>query len=113
MEKAVEHAPHMIQYSDRLAAYRALAGQLPELVETPASGAAVNSAAVSPKETSGQRGWPQWLASLEWNSLSDRLTREGCVMLPALVNASTCAELGNMFDDESLFAKTVVMFRPS
>jgi len=31
------------------------------------------------------------LAALSWEQLGDRLTREGCVVIPGLVDAATCA----------------------
>ncbi len=56
--------------------------------------------------------WPRRLLSLDWDVLGDRLTRDGCVLIPGLVEASTCARLRDLFDDDALFAKTVVMDRP-
>jgi hypothetical protein len=56
--------------------------------------------------------WPRWLADLDWRGLGDRLTRDGCVVMPQLVDAPTCAHLRAMFDHDALFAKTVVMDQP-
>ena len=52
------------------------------------------------------------MAALDWEELGDRLTRDGCVLIPGLVDVATCAGLRGLFDEEAVFAKTVVMDRP-
>src|SRR5439155_20461986 len=52
------------------------------------------------------------VAELDWQELDERLTRDGCVRIDGLVDPLTCERLRNHFDDEALFAKTVVMDRP-
>src|SRR5262249_5809039 len=56
--------------------------------------------------------WPGRLATLDWEALGEQLTREGCVVIPWLMDADTCAQLGGLFDQEALFGRTVVMDRP-
>jgi hypothetical protein len=101
--EAVKHAPASLGYAERLAAYRAVAGGPAE------TRPAVPAAALS-DEPLGD--WPRRLAALDWRDLGDRLTRDGCVVMPQLVDAEACAHLRDMFDDDTLFAQTVVMDRP-
>src|SRR5947209_184078 len=101
--EAVKHAPEKLGYAERLEAYRAVAGQPDET----RSAAPVGS---PPDEPMGD--WPRRLADIDWRGLGDRLTRDGCVVMPQLVDAATCADLRGMFDHDALFAKTVVMDRP-
>jgi tetratricopeptide (TPR) repeat protein len=107
--QAVKHAPRNVVYAEQLEAYRSLAGE------------------GSPRNTAQQPteppptvlpadhpcgDWPKRLAALDWHQFGDRLTRDGCVSLPGLVDAPTCAGLRNLFDHDALFARTVVMDRP-
>jgi hypothetical protein len=100
--EAVKHAPENLGYAERLAAYRAVAGQLAE----------APSAAPGLPPDEPMSGWPSRPVELDWRGLADRLTRDGCVVLPQLVDATTCADLRDMFDHDTLFAKTVFMDRP-
>src|SRR5262249_12219600 len=52
------------------------------------------------------------LAALDWDTVGERLTREGCVALAAVLNVETCASLRGLFSDDPRFARTVVMDRP-
>src|SRR5262249_10113691 len=52
------------------------------------------------------------VAKFDWPKLTDELTRDGCVLIPRLLDAPTCADLRGMYDDGSHFARTVVMDRP-
>src|SRR5437660_4735303 len=54
-------------------------------------------------------GWLEELAARDWQALGDKLTREGCVLIPELLNEESCKTLAGMFDNDALFAKTVVM----
>ena len=56
--------------------------------------------------------WSRRLEEFDWQHLGDRLTRDGCIVLERLVEATTCEELSGLFDRDELFAKTVVMDRP-
>jgi hypothetical protein len=104
--QAVKHAPQNALHAERLEAYRALAGE-----ETPqASPRATGQPLVSPAE-SRCGDWPRRLQSFDWDRLGLRVTRDGCVLIPGVVEASTCSELRDMFDDDALFARTVVMDR--
>lgn len=103
--EAVKHAPANLGYSERLAAYRAVAGQPAQPQPPPAE-----PIARPPDELMGD--WPRRLAELDWGELGHRLTRDGCIVIPQLVDAATCMHLRDTFDDDALFAKTVVMDRP-
>jgi hypothetical protein len=107
MEQAVQHAPEAGVYAQRLEAYRALLGCSAAVpVAVPVAPESVPS---SP--TSGLLKWTEKVAGLDWADLERPLTSEGCVLIPALVDAATCAELRPLFADDALFAKTVVMDR--
>jgi len=106
MEKAIMHAPQTAAYVDRLEAYRALVQNTSQLLAHPMT---AEEPAPKPDQVS-PAVFPR-VASLDWQELSRRLTREGWAVIPALVDPSTCAELRCRFDDDTLFAKTVVMDR--
>lgn len=114
--QAVQHDPQNATYADQLAAYQALAGQVaapPASHETshqrptPAPGP---SSHLQPGP--GGDDWPERLAGLDWHQLGDRLTRQGCALIAGLLDEPTCAGLRALFDDDALFAKTVVMDQP-
>jgi uncharacterized protein len=103
--QAVGHAPDNTGYAERLAAYRAMAAK----VDAPVAIAPDPPREEPPPEADG---WPERVAALGWPHLAERLTRDGCVLIPELVDPATCARLCTMYEDDSLFAKTVVMDRP-
>jgi len=105
--QAVKHAPENGSHAERLEAYRALAGEeaLPPVPLT--------TGQPSDLPTENSCGdWPRRLLSFDWDQLGQRLTRDGCVLIPGVVEESTCSGLRVLFDDDALFAKTVVMDRP-
>ena len=101
--EAVKHASENLVYTERLAAYRAVAGQPDEAPPAAPTG-------LPPEEPMSD--WPSRLAELDWRGLGDRLTRDGCVVMPHFIDEATCADLRDMFDHDALFAKSVVMDRP-
>jgi uncharacterized protein len=103
--QAAALAPADPGHADRLAAYRSLA----EPGAEPAVAAPAGPLDAGPSGDLG--GWPR-LADLDWPALADRLTRDGCVLVPELVGATTCGRLRALYDDDARFAKTVVMDRP-
>jgi hypothetical protein len=107
--QAVAHAPLAAGYAERLAAYRALAAPVPQAEPDARQppGTEASAAPAVPPAAEVER-----LAALDWRRLDERLTRDGVVLLPRLVDADTCARLRGLFDQEALFAKTVVMDRP-
>jgi hypothetical protein len=107
LTQAVKHAPQNADYAERLATYRALAGQGVQAPTAPAA----EERAPAPAPSLGD-DWSKQLAALDWDQLGERLTREGCVLLDGLVDAVTCQRLRGLFDDDAQFAKTVVMDRP-
>jgi hypothetical protein len=118
-QQAVKYAPQTPEYVARLEAYQSLAEQGAEphvaLREPSNEEGKVVTSTESTKDASGKtvRGlWSEQLAKLDRQLVSDQLTREGCVLIPNLVDAETCARLRSMFEDDSLFAKTVVMDQP-
>ena len=106
--QAVKHAPRSATYAERLQAYQSLAEQagLPFVAST----APVSAEAPQVDQPSDE--WCKRFAQLNWRDLSDRLTREGCVPIPSLLEPPVCESLCNMFDSDELFGKTVVMDRP-
>jgi hypothetical protein len=105
--QAVKHAPQNGSHAERLEAYRALAGEgtlppVPLTTDRPLD-----------QPTEPPRGeWPKRLLSFDWDQLGQRLTRDGCVLIPGVVDESTCSRLRALFDEDALFARTVVMNRP-
>jgi tetratricopeptide (TPR) repeat protein len=114
--QAVKHAPENAAFAEQLEAYRSLAGQEDPHGLTPGSAGPPTAAPahqhmVTPVESPCD-DWMTPLETLDWHPLGDRLTRDGYVLLAELVDPPTCALLRGMFDDETLFARTVVMDRP-
>ena len=108
--KAVKHASESAEYMDRLEAYRLLENQhgltasfSPK--EEPADVAGQHLTLPSPLPA----GWHERLAARDWQVLGETLTREGCALLSELLDAATCQTLAGMFDNDALFAKSVVM----
>jgi hypothetical protein len=54
-------------------------------------------------------GWLERLEKRDWQAAGDLLTREGCVLLPQLLDAATSRILADMFEEDKFFARTVVM----
>jgi hypothetical protein len=104
--QAVKHDPQNAAFVEQLEAYRAL---VPPLEGRPAT---APDQPLVPAAAPLSLPWAKRLGALDWEDLGDRLTRDGCVLLANLVDADLCARLRGMFDDEALFAKTVVMDRP-
>ena len=100
--QAVRLAPDNPTYAERLEAYRSLAAP----VEPPPA------PSPEPPPTAGPNEWVDRVAGLDWPALADRLTRDGCVLIPGLVDAATCDHLRGLYDRDELFARTVVMDRP-
>jgi hypothetical protein len=105
---AVKHDPQKVVYAERLQAYQTLAAQGNSEVVRPQFSGATDQHSVPPTNSFGD-DWAKRLAQVDWPALGDWLTREGCVVIAGLVDAPTCAQLHRMFDDDSLFAKTVIM----
>ena len=109
--QAVKHAPDNPIFADRLEAYRALAGEkiasvVGEITFVPAD---------RPQHTGpivGNNNWSRRLQELEWHEIANMLTRDGCVHIPGIVDATTCSTLRLMYGADELFGKTVVMDRP-
>lgn len=113
-EQAVKHAPQDERYTARLESYRALRRQ-------PASDVAAPVARDVKSETSfslppcgpALEGLTEKLERSDWAKLEEQLTHAGVCVLQELIDAPVCAVLRAMFGDDSQFAKTVVMDRPS
>ncbi len=107
MEQAVQHAPDSQSYAQSLETYRALLGCADELAaqQTPVA------PEILPSTTEPDKcEWVEKVAGLDWAELGGRFTSDGCVLIPALVDAVTCGEL-RPCSRMMLFAKTVVMDR--
>ncbi len=101
--QAVEHDPENATYSRQLEAYRSMTTpgmNQPKVVS--------DSSAIA-RENPPPTEWAAKLDMLNWDHLSDQLTREGCVLIPRVIDDATCRGLTELFADDSLFAKTVVM----
>lgn len=94
IEKAAQFAPQSAQFAQRLEAYRALAEiqSEPGAQMIPAENPAQVSAENVPASVREEMMRPV-VAALDWRDLSKRLTSEGYVRIPALVDPTTCATL--------------------
>jgi uncharacterized protein len=110
MKHAVQHAPGNVQYAERLEAYRALVDCQRKPDQELLQGLMPVTAPITP-HLPGEGSWTSNAASLDWNDLGMELTQEGCIRIPGLVDAATCAVLRLLFDDDTRFAKTVIMDR--
>lgn len=102
-EQAVRHAPDNARFAEQLEAYRSLTAK-----PAPAKAEAVPFAPA--RSSTGV--WPARMANIDWEETTERLTRDGCVLIPNLLDKPTCSQLSEMFDDESHFGRMVVMDRP-
>jgi hypothetical protein len=114
---AVRLAPESAEYAERLEAYRARAEQQRQetLAQLPWAGT-TEPDSFPPEDTPAiartAATWSERLAGFDWGRLGERLTREGCAVLPGLVPPAACAELRRLGDDDAHFVKTVVMDEP-
>jgi hypothetical protein len=110
--QAVQQSPQDPALAERLQTYKALARQQPfqRAVPPPPDEvpAGTDTAGTGPLAAL----WRERVASLDWERQGDRLTREGAVLLPGLLDADTCAGLRDLFDRDELFDRTVVMDQP-
>lgn len=104
--QAVKHAPHAVGFTERLAAYQTLASS-PPIPLTPSAKLFLEEKPATSEPS--MRSLP----AIDEVSLSAQLTREGWVLIRQLLDADTCALLRDMFEQEELFAKTVVMDQPN
>lgn len=110
--EAVKQAPENAVYAARLEAYLALddpKNSAPTQIEQAPSAVELGEATVEPDV---QGDWQARLSSLDWTTLGERLTRDAYIRIDGLVGADNCDRLRSMFDDDTRFAKTVVMDRP-
>jgi hypothetical protein len=107
--QAVKHAPQNEAYRAQLQMYQALAGRQP--LESATRAIATGGPVEAPADELGAN-WLERLEALEWHVLASRLTREGCAVIAGLVDPPVCERLCDMFEDDRLFSKTVVMDRP-
>lgn len=109
MESAVRHAPQTTQYAEQLETYRVLMASSVEVNEQKIASKEVPAPESSIQICGG--ALHQRLKNLDWRQLGEQLTRDGCVLIPSLLDETSCVELGEMFGNDALFAKTVVMDR--
>jgi hypothetical protein len=110
--QAVTHAPNHAGYAERLRAYQALAAVDERRLQAPLN--------AIPRPEPAPRGihempivdWSARLAELDWSMISERLTREGCVLIPKLMEEGVCLALRELFGRDELFGRTVDMDRP-
>jgi hypothetical protein len=112
----VQQAPQDAALAERLETYKALASQQPyrSAATPPEEAGSPVPQAVGDTEGTGPvaAAWRERVAALDWERLGDRLTREGVVLLPELLDADTCSTLRDLFDRDDLFARTVAMDQP-
>jgi uncharacterized protein len=106
--RAVELAPELDAYRERLAEYEQMTGKehSPEFIVQPAPGAESTLPTATVEDVTAR------LAELDWHQLGNRLMREGCIVIAELLDAAACAYLRELFDQDPLFAKTVTMDQP-
>ncbi len=109
--------PGNITYANQLEAYRTTAElqRQETLRKLPWAGTQdpANKLPEDPPESDRVAAdWSERLQTLDWEHLGERLTQEGYVLLPELLPAADCAILRQLFDEDSLFVKTVVMDNP-
>jgi hypothetical protein len=110
LENAARLAPGVVLVSERLEAYRALAGSRLRSSDGGANVIEKSEAPASPTRAPEEAS--RWeLPSFPWDDLGERLTQDGCVAIPAMLAPSECANLRSLFDDEARCAKTVAMDR--
>ena len=109
--QAVRYAPQNQGYVERLEAYRSLAGQGDTQTIPSLSSEERKTPDTHIELPVGNHGsdWAEKLDELDWHAMGNRLTRDGYVLINGLVDAMICEQLRGMFEDETLFAKTVVM----
>jgi hypothetical protein len=112
-EQAVTHAPGNALFAEKLQAYRALEADEKARRPQPPEPEREAPAAAAPVADLPAVDWPERVDALDWAALGQALTREGCVPIPALMEADTCARLRDLFDRDEFFAKTVEMDQPS
>jgi hypothetical protein len=110
-EQAVTHAPNNAGHAEKLAAYRALLAD--EAARHPQPPSVPEPQPVAPAVDLPAVDWPGRVADLDWKAVGEALTREGCVLVPRLMEADACARLRDLFDRDDLFAKTVTMDQPT
>lgn len=103
-EQAVKLAPANSCFADRLESYRAMAGDCRAEI--------IGADGQDPGSQTVSANWSERWDCLNWEELGEVLTREGCVRLPALLDERTCAGLCQSFENDAIFARTVVMDRP-
>ncbi|MBL8795683.1 MAG: 2OG-Fe(II) oxygenase [Planctomycetia bacterium] len=112
METATQFARQSAAYAERLAAYQALIES--QLVQDEPMTTQVlppPAFAETPPVSAHEEQMRNTAKVLDWADIGQRLTRDGCVLIPTLLDPTTCVALQRMFEDDRLFAKTVVMDR--
>jgi hypothetical protein len=107
---ALKLDPENMKYREQLEGYRALASE--REAEAPKASTSDDTTAPLQSPAELDTNWPKRLALLDWRILEEKLTREGCVVIPGLMDAVACAWLRSLDENESQFAKTVRMDRP-
>ncbi len=111
--QAVAYAPGNAVFAEKLAAYRALANdEMARRPPTPEPGPPAPAQPAPPLDLPAV-DWPARVEALDWAALGQALTREGCALVPGLMDAATCAALRALFDRDDLFARTVEMDQPT
>jgi hypothetical protein len=112
IEQAIQHAPASQTYAQRHQAYRSLLESSADLVPVQQAVSAHSVPSKEPSPVSSDKAtWVKKVKDQNWEDLGDRLTRDGHVLLPGMMDADACAKLRALFAEDEHFAKTVVMDR--
>lgn len=107
-KQAVHHAPTNAPYNEQLRAFQVENGE----ESVPMKSAKETVPSNDRESLSADSAADIRMDGIDWPIVEERLTREGCAVIPKLLQAEACARLRGLFDDDALFGKTVNMDRP-
>ena len=107
--QAVRHAPEQSAYRKRLESFQALA----RLSQREQARKETPIQIVNPLDAQTTGSFAARCEKFDWSGVERDLTRDGCVLLPELIDAPTCRVMREWFDNDSRFRTTVVMNRPN
>jgi hypothetical protein len=114
--QAVELGPDLARYRGQLAAYESIVGSANvrstntrSRLEVAPDTAELDSAPENDEFHSMFNDVLSRIQELDWSTIETELTQNGYVRLTSLLDAARCKSLRDMFDEDGLFSKTVVM----
>lgn len=109
-QQAVRYSPGSGQYRESLTAYQAMIGDVGTNQKQPVH---YEYCGVENSLRLEYADLTKTIDDLGWGQLETSLTRQGFCKIPGVFTAKTCGALRNMFHNDDLFAKTVVMNKES